>query len=272
MKKKRTFLYLTMSLSALAMLFPYVWMILMSMKSRREFFDGRFWPDSLNLTNLIRVFTETQMATYLYNSLKVTIIVILTQLFTATLAAYALATIKKPWVKLCFALIMVTYMVPAAVTYIPSYVIISDLNLLDTHLGYILSESISIFSIFFLYQVFRQVPKDVVDAARLDGAGHLRLIYNVYVPFSKNALASLVIITFIYSYNNYMWPSLLIRTAENMFVTLGLRRLFMSQAAYGTDLPLAMAACTVSLLPLFILLALANKRIIQSMANLYVNK
>ena len=127
-------------------------------------------------------------------------------------------------------------------------------------------------TIFFLRQAFSQVPADVVHAAKLDGSGHLRLIFNVYIPYCKNVIASLVLITFIYSYNNYMWPSLLIKTNEKMFATIGLRRLFMTQAGSGMDFPLAMAACTVSLIPLFVILFIGNKKIIQSMANLYVNK
>ncbi|MBH5320389.1 carbohydrate ABC transporter permease [Paenibacillus sp. GSMTC-2017] len=262
---------LLIALSGL-MVFPYIWMFIMSIKPKDELYSGSILPTTFHFENYLRVFTETNMLLYLWNSIYVSVIIIVFQIVSAIFAAYVFAAIPKKWVQLIFVLILATYMLPAAVTYIPSFILISKWNLLDTHIGYIFSESISIFAIFFLRQTFVQVPNDVVQAAKLDGAGHLRLIFTVYIPYSKNAIASLILITFIYSYNNYMWPSLLIKSEENMFVTIGLRRLFMSQAGYGMDFPLAMAACAVSLLPMFILLAVSNKRIIQSMSSLYVNK
>lgn len=269
---KKVINYATLTVLSIIMVFPFIWMFLISIKPKTEIYSGHILPTTFHFENYIRVFTETKMLLYLWNSMYVSIIIIVFQILTAIFAAYVFAAIKKKWVQFCFVLILATYMLPAAVTYIPSFILISKMNLLDTHIGYIFSEFISIFAIFFLRQTFVQVPNDVIQAAKLDGAGHLRLIFTVYIPYSKNAIASLVLITFIYSYNNYMWPSLLIKTEENMFVTIGLRRLFMSQAGYGMDFPLAMAACAVSLLPLFILLAVFNKKIIKSMASLYVNK
>lgn len=254
------------------MVFPFIWMLFTSIKPKNEIYSGTIWPSSFHFENYIRVFTETKMLVYLWNSIYVSLIVIAFQIVTAILAAYVFAAIRKKWVQVCFVLILATYMLPSAVTYIPSFVLLSKVNLLDTHMGYIFSEFISIFAIFFLRQSFSQVPSEVIHAAKLDGAGHLKLIFTVYIPYCKNAIASLVLITFIYSYNNYMWPSLLLKSEENMFVTIGLRRLFMTQAGYGMDFPLAMAACAVSLAPMFILLAVSSKRIIQSMASLYVNK
>ncbi|MFD0711623.1 carbohydrate ABC transporter permease [Paenibacillus sp. GCM10027626] len=264
--------YTLLVLVSFTMIFPYIWMLVISVKPKNELYSGNLLPSVFHFENYIRVFTETKMLLYLWNSIYVSAIIIVFQLLSAIFAAYVFVAIQKKWVQFCFVLILATYMLPSAVTYIPSFILISKLNLLDTHSGYILSEFISIFSIFFLRQTFVQVPKEVIHAAKLDGAGHLKLIFTVYIPYSKNAIASLVLITFIYSYNNYMWPSLLLKSEDNMFVTIGLRRLFMSQAGYGMDFPLAMAACAVSLLPMFILLAVSSKKIIQSMASLYVNK
>lgn len=271
-KVKTGICYAAIAVVSLIMVFPFLWMFLISITPKNEVYSGSILPSTYHFENYIRVFTDTKMLLYLWNSISVSLIIIVFQIASAIFAAYVFTTVRKRWVQFCFVLILATYMLPSAVTYIPSFILLSKVNLLDTHTGYILSEFISIFAIFFLRQSFVQVPKEVVHAAKLDGAGHLRLIFTVYIPYCKNALASLVLITFIYSYNNYMWPSLLIKSEENMFVTIGLRRLFMSQAGYGMDFPLAMAACAVSLLPMFILLAMASKRIIQSMASLYVNK
>lgn len=273
MAKWKTYLnYTTLTLLSFVMVFPYLWMLIISVKPKSEMYSGSILPSSLHFDNYIRVFTETKMLLYLWNSVYVSVIIIAFQILSAIFAAYVFAAMKQRWVQFIFVIILATYMLPSAVTYIPSFIIISKMDLLDTHMGYIFSESISIFSIFFLRQTFVGVPKDVIQAAKLDGAGHLKLIFTVYIPYSKNAIASLILIAFIYSYNNYMWPSLLIKSEDNMFVTIGLRRLFMTQAGYGMDFPLAMAACAVSLLPMFILLAVSNKRMIQSMSSLYVNK
>lgn len=271
-KVKTDICYAAIAVVSVIMMFPFLWMFLISITPKNEVYNGSILPSTYHFENYIRVFTDTKMLLYLWNSISVSLIIIVFQIVSAIFAAYVFTTVRKKWVQFCFVLILATYMLPSAVTYIPSFILLSKVNLLDTHTGYILSEFISIFAIFFLRQSFVQVPKEVIHAAKLDGAGHLRLIFTVYIPYCKNAIASLVLITFIYSYNNYMWPSLLIKSEENMFVTIGLRRLFMSQAGYGMDFPLAMAACAVSLLPMFILLAVASKRIIHSMANLYVNK
>lgn len=271
-KVKTGIRYAMLALISALMVFPFIWMFLISIKPKNEIYSGSILPSAFHFENYLRVFTDTKMLLYLWNSIYVSLIIIAFQIITAIFAAYVFTTMRKKWVQFCFVLILATYMLPSAVTYIPSFILLSKVDLLDTHTGYILSEFISIFAIFFLRQSFVQVPKDVIHAAKLDGAGHLRLIFTVYIPYCKNAIASLVLITFIYSYNNYMWPSLLIKSEENMFVTIGLRRLFMSQAGYGMDFPLAMAACAISLLPMLILLAIASKRIIHSMANLYVNK
>lgn len=271
-KVKTCINYALLLLVSFLMVFPFLWMFIISIKPKNEMYSGSLLPSTFHFENYLKVFTETNMLHYLWNSIYVSLIIIVLQIVSAILAAYVFTTNQKRWVKFCFAIILATYMVPSAVTYIPSFVLLSKVNLLDTHIGYIFSEMISIFAIFFLRQSFVQVPNDVVHAAKLDGAGHLRLIFDVYIPYCKNAIASLVLITFIYSYNNYMWPSLLIKSEDNMFATIGLRRLFMTQAGYGMDFPFAMAACAVTLLPMLLLLVISSKRIIHSMANLYVNK
>lgn len=271
-KWKEVFSYTTLIFLSILMVFPYLWMLIISVKPKDEMYSGKILPSTFQFENYLRVFTESNMTLYLWNSILVSAVIIIVQILSAIFAAYSFVAIKKKWVQLCFVLILATYMLPSAITYIPSFILISNINLLDTHLGYILSEAISIFAVFFLRQSFKKVPKEVVQAAKLDGAGHLRLIFTIYIPYTKNAIASLILITFIYSYNNYMWPSLLIKSEENMLVTIGMRRLFMTQAGYGMDFPFAMAASAISLLPMLLLLVIFNKRIIQSMSNLYVSK
>ncbi len=258
--------------TTIGMIFPYIWMLMGSLKTKSEVFSGSLFPETPQFSNFGRVLLETPFAKYMSNSIYISIIIVMIQIVGAILAAYVFVRIKKQWVGFTFVVVMAIYMLPGSATYVPSYIIISNLNLIDTHLGYIISEAISIFSIFFLRQSFKQVPMDVVHAARIDGASHLRLIYNVYIPYCKNSVFSLILINFIYSYNNYMWPSLLIKSADKMLVTTGLRQLFMQQAGYGTDWPLTMAACTVSILPVMLILIIGNKKIIESMSGLFVNK
>ncbi len=264
--------YIVLMIATISMIFPYIWMLMGSLKTKSEIFSGNFFPEQPQFANFARVLLETPFTRYMFNSIYVSFIIIAIQILGAILAAYVFVTIQKRWVAFTFLVVMAIYMLPGAATYVPSYIIISNLNLIDSHIGYILSEAISIFSIFFLRQSFKQVPMDIVHAARIDGAGHFRLIINVYVPYCRNAIFSLILINFIYSYNNYMWPSLLIKSADKMLVTTGLRRLFMQQAGYGTDWPLTMAACTVSILPMILILVLGNKKIIESMSGLFVNK
>ena len=150
-------------------------------------------------------------------------------------------------------------MLPSAATYIPSYIILGNMDLLDTYTGLIISNSVSIFGIFLLRQAFMQVPLGLVEAARMDGANNWQILWNIICPITKSSFITFGLMNFIASYNSYMWPSLIIDSPEKSLVSQGLRRFFIEGGAYGTEWPLVMAGSTIIVIPLLILFAFTQK-------------
>jgi len=150
-------------------------------------------------------------------------------------------------------------MLPTAATYIPSYIILSKMNLLNTFTGLIVSNCVSIFGIFLLRTAFMQVPTGLIEAARIDGANHWKILWKVVCPMTKSSFITFGLMSFISCYNNYMWPSLITDDDSKMMVSQGLRKFFIEGGAYGTEWPLVMAGSALIVLPLLIMFAFTQK-------------
>lgn len=164
-------------------------------------------------------------------------------------------------------IILATYMLPVAATYVPSYVILANFNMLDTYKGIIFSNAASVFGIFLLRQAFLQVPKEVVEAARVDGASHWRILWQIFLPLAKPSFVTFGLISFVQMYNNYLWPSLIIISKEKRLITQGIQQFFIQEGGYGMQWPLIMAASTFAVLPLLILFAFAQRWFISGISD-----
>ena len=189
----------------------------------------------------------------------VSFVTLVLQLLLGALIAYAIVFMKFKGRNVLFAIIMGTYMLPVAATYIPSYIILAKLNLLNTFTGLIISNAVSIFGIFLLRQAFMQVPVGVIEAARIDGASHWKILWHVVAPMTKSSFITFGLMSFISCYNNYMWPSLITDDPEKSLVSQGLRRFFIEGGAYGTEWPKVMAGSAVIVIPLLLLFAFTQK-------------
>ena len=239
--------------------FPFVWMMFSALKTKQEVMSGGFFPTNPQWGNLISVLTASPIPHYIANSALVSAAVILLQIVTGALMAYAIVFINFRGRQALFAIIMGTYMLPVAATYIPSYIILSDMNLLDSLTGLVISSTISIFGIFLLRQAFMQVPKGLVEAARIDGATHFRILWEIVFPITKSSFITFGLMSFISTYNNYMWPSLITNSKDKYLVSQGLRSFFIESGAYGTEWALVMAASAVIVVPLLVLFAFTQK-------------
>ena len=166
-----------------------------------------------------------------------------------------------------FMIILSTYMLPAAATYVPSYVIISRMGLMDSLAGIVVSNLVNVFTIFLLRQNFLKVPKELIEAARADGASEWSILWKIVVPMSRNALINASILSFIGNFNNYLWPSLITNSEENYLISVGLNRFFNSQGAFGDTFPLIMAATVISVLPLLLIYFLLQKYFIGTISS-----
>lgn len=240
--------------------FPFLWMVVSAFKTKEEIMDtSKFLPQSLQWENFITVIFNSPIPRYIVNSLLISLAIVFIQIITGALIAYAIVFMKFKGRGILFGIIMVTYMLPTAATYIPSYIILANHQLLNTYTGLIISSSVSIFGIFLLRQAFMQVPSAMVEAAQIDGASHFRILHLVVFPMTKSSFITFGLMSFIASYNNYMWPSLITNDSDKYMVSQGLRSFFIEGGAYGTEWSLVMAASAVIVIPLLIMFAFAQK-------------
>ncbi|MDY3796818.1 MAG: carbohydrate ABC transporter permease [Agathobacter sp.] len=247
-------------ISCLITAFPFVWMIISALKTKEEIMNTSiFFPRNPQWGNIISILFESPIPKYIFNSLFLSIIIVAIQVITGALLAYALVYMNFKGQKLLFAIIMATYMLPVAATYIPSYIILAHSGLLNTFTGLIISSTVSIFGIFLLRQAFMQVPDGMIEAAKIDGASNVKVLIHVVFPMTKSSFITFGLMSFISTYNNYMWPSLITNDSSKYMVSQGLRSFFIEGGAYGTEWALVMAASAVIVLPLLVLFAFSQK-------------
>ncbi len=251
----------------LVMVFPLIWMMLGSVKTSKEAMNpDMFLPDIIHLENITYVFKYTPLMKYIGNSIFVALIATAIQLVTGAMLAYAFAFIDFKGRNLLFGIVMGTYMLPSAATYIPAFVLLSKMGLLNSRTGLIVSQSVSIFGIFLLRTAFLQFPKELLEAAKMDGAGDWKILWKVVAPVTKSSFITFGLMSFISLYNNYMWPSLITKDERYYQVAQGLRSFFIEDGAYGTNWARVMAGSTVIIIPLIILFAFTEKWFISGLS------
>ncbi|WP_274361727.1 carbohydrate ABC transporter permease [Paenibacillus thermotolerans] len=260
---------------SLIVAFPFFWMLTSSLKTNEEIwrFPPLLWPDNPMWGNFAEAWNAAPFALYLFNSVFVALVIMIIQIVNSSMMAYALTHMKFLFRNSLMVAILVTYMLPAAATYLPGYIILSELQLLDTYAGLIISNSVSVFSIFLTRQAFMQLPKEMVEAAKIDGASHWRILTGILIPLSKSTFVVMSILTFISQYNNYFWPMLITKSPELSLISVGLRSFFIEGGAYGLKWPLIMASSSFTIVPLIVLFIIAQKWIIGGVNNAFgVNK
>lgn len=251
------------------MAFPFLWMAVSAIKTKDEIwkFPPTLWPDIPQWQNFLDAWQAAPFGLYLFNSAFTALIIVLIQIVNSAMMSYAFTQIKFKGNHLLFALVIGTYMLPAAATYVPSYIILSKLQMLNSYQGLILSNAVSVFGIFLVRQAFLQVPKEVIEAAKMDGAGHWRILWQILFPLSKASFITFALISFVQMYNNYLWPSLIIKDEKYSLITMGLRQFFITEGAYGMQWPLIMAASTFAVLPLLILFIIAQRWFVKGISD-----
>ena len=256
--------YLLMVIVSLVMIFPFLWMLSASLKFDTQVFTTPIeWiPDPLNLSNYIKVWTEEPFLQYYLNTIKVAVSATAGQVVISAMAAYAFAIIPFRGRKLLFGLYLATTMVPWHTIMIPQYQIISAMGLTDTHLALIFGQLASAFGIFLLRQFFLTVPRELIEAARIDGAGEFRSFRSVMLPQAKPALSTLIIFTFVQVWNDYTAPLIYLNTREKYTIQLGLS---FFQSEHTMQYTVIMAGTVCALIPILIIYMIFEKRITAGM-------
>lgn len=259
--------HITLIAISIIMIFPLLWMILGGLKTSQEAMNPEMiLPDVIHLENVIDVFKNSPLMKYIGNSLTVAIIATLIQIVTGAMLAYAFSFIGFKGRNILFGIVMATYMLPSCATYIPAYVTLAKMGMLNSKTGLIISQCVSIFGIFLLRTAFLQVPKELIEAAKLDGAGDWKILWKIVMPVTKSSFVTFGLMSFISLYNNYMWPSLITKDSNLYQVAQGLRSFFIDDGAYGTNWAKVMVGSSIIVIPLLILFAFTQKWFISGLA------
>lgn len=252
-------------LLAIVFIFPFLWMISTSFKIEMEVFDFpfRFIPKHWNFGNYKKVFADSRFLGFYKNSLFISIISVAGNLFLSSTAAYAFARLKFKGRNVIFALYMITLMIPLQVLLLPKFIMFQRMGLYDSYLALVLPAMISPFATFFLRQTYLSIPMELSEAGRIDGAGHWRIYLQLIMPLAKGSMVTVGILAFIDSWNDYMQPSILLRSVEKFTIPIGLEWFSTSN---GTNYALIMAATVVSLVPILLIFICTQKYYIESIA------
>lgn len=251
---------LLVALSLLSIL-PLYWMIVTALRPPNEIFSATPWPENPTLENIRHILTRVPILGMLWNTFVVAVLSMAAQLVTAVLAAYAFARWRNAWSQALFSLLTITWLIPAQVVMVPGYLLVTQMGLLDTAAALIIPHAASAFAIIVLYQTLRAFPTELIEAAVIDGAGHLKVLTLVILPNIRPALAYLSILLFISSWNEYFWPLLVTRSESSAVIQIGLQMFFTQEGNLWGPL---MAASTVATLPILALYVALQRQIIDS--------
>ncbi|MGM0867126.1 MAG: carbohydrate ABC transporter permease [Bacillota bacterium] len=264
--RSKTFLiHFILIMGSIVMLFPFIWMILTSLKTYAESIQVPpvMIPEDFQWKNYQEVFTLLPFFKFMMNTFIITVLRTAGQLFLCSLAAYAFARIVFPGRNLLFVLALSVLMVPGQVFLLPQYMIMVKLGWLNTLQAVVVPGLFSAFGTFLLRQFFMGLPKELEEAARLDGCNHFQIYWRIMLPLAKPGLIALGIFTILWSWNELMWPMIVNSSPDAMTLAVGLSSL---QGQYGTNYPILMAGSFLAVLPMLILFIILQKQFIEGIA------
>jgi multiple sugar transport system permease protein len=253
----RFVLYVALIMGILFVTIPYLWMLSASLKQEREIYEPglNFLPNSIYLQNYIDIVQDYQIIRWLFNSFLIGFIVIISNMTFTVLAGYAFARLRWPARDFLFYVYLGAMMIPIQVRLIPSFIIIKELGWVNTYQGIASLQLVEFFGVFLIRQFMLNMPRELEDAARIDGCGWFRVLWQIIIPNSKPALAALAIFTFTASWNNFLWPLVVINQEHYMTIQVGLASMKGEIIPWG----LLMAGTMISAVPLFIVYIILQK-------------
>lgn len=257
--------YVLLTVGAVSMLIPFIWMVSTSLKTPAEAvaMPPVWWPSVLRFENYVRAFQVAPFGRYFLNSVFITTVSTLGELFTTILAAFAFSKMKFYGKNILFTILIATMMVPSELLIIPNYLTLSRFGLINTYSAMIVPYLASVFSVFMLKQNFESVPNELYYAAKVDGSSDFNFLWTIMVPLSKSAIVAVTILKIIGSWNAFMWP--LIVTNDRMLrpLPVGLQA-FTTEA--GTHFELLMAASTIVVAPMIVIYLFLQRYIIMGVS------
>jgi putative chitobiose transport system permease protein len=259
--------YLVLTAIAVITVFPFAWMFLTSIKGPSDLITSvppQFLPNDPTIAAYVRVWDSLPIASFFLNSATVAVATGLLNVLVAAMAAYPLAKMRFGGRDFVFYLLLATLIVPAQLTYIPSFILaVNVFQYYDSLPALIFPNIVSAFNIFLLRQAFRGVPDDLVDAARVDGAGEWRIWWSILLPIVRPSLAAVAIFTFVTSWNDFLWPSLMLHTPDGMTLPVGLAAL---QGFFSSDFRSIAAGVTMTVVPILLFFIVVQRYFVRGLA------
>lgn len=255
--------YLALTLGAVASAFPLLWMAVTAFKPTQEMFAASLFPGRPTLEHFVALFRGSNFQAYFMNSFVVSFFTVTIGLLLDALGGFALAKGSFPGRRLVFWLVLATMMVPFFVVVVPTYVIMSNLRLTNTLTGLILPFVASGFGTFIMTQSIKNVPDSLIEAAKVDGCGLLRIFWSIILPVVRPALGTLAIFRFVNSWNAYLFPMIMMREAGKYTIPLGIARLkgIAGTVVWGTT----MAGSLLSVLPILVVFLIMQRQFISGL-------
>jgi multiple sugar transport system permease protein len=258
----RALAHAILTAGALLMVVPFLWMISTSLKTEDQVFvlPPLWFPSNPVFGNYARLFRDIPFGRYLFNSGFISLSVMAGELITSAISAFAFARLTFWGRDKIFAMYLATLMIPFHVRLIPIFLVMKFLGWLDTYYVLIVPQIFTVYGVFLFRQFFLNIPQELEDAARIDGCGHLRVLFNVILPLSGPVIATLAVFSFLNTWNDFLWPLVMTSSKDMRVLSVGLAQL---QNEYFTLWTLLMSGAVLATLPTLIVFLLAQKYFVQ---------
>ena len=260
-KKYNIPIFVILMVGAVAMIFPFVWMILSSFKTTADIYTypPKWLPSTFNWQNYTAVFKMIPFARYYLNSIYTSVMQTFIQIALSIFGAYAIVFLDFPGRRKITTLIRTTMFVPMVVTLIPMYLIMNKLQ--DTYAGIILPQVFSAFTIFLILSFFESIPRDLCDSAKLDGCGYFKIMFHVVIPNAKSSISTAAMFAFLGHWKSYTWPLIITNKEQYRTLPIGMKYLV---AESSKEYQVMMAASVMAILPVLILFVMFEKQLVKS--------
>jgi multiple sugar transport system permease protein len=263
---RRLGVYAALIVAGVATVMPFVCMVLGSIKPDGEILadPGAWLPHTATLSNYREWFGALRIGTFFRNSAIVAVVTVLGNLLFCSMVGYALAKLHFPGKRILFALVLTTLMVPGVVTFVPLFVVVAKMHLINTYAGLILPFLTSPIGVFLMRQFMRSIPDSLIEAARIDGAGEVRIFARIVLPLSGPPLATLGILTFLASWNNFLWPLVVAQNQDRYTLPVALS--LYSTGEQATNYGLLLAGSVMVITPVLAAFIALQRWFVQGVA------
>ena len=255
----RTLIYVALAACAVVALIPLVWLVAATTKSSDDIFTYTFFAPRFTLQNFVDLFQSVPFARYICNSVFITCASVCVQLFLSSLAGFALAKYNFWGKKVVYLIMLATLMIPGQVTLAPLYALLYRMGFVDTYVGMILPGAVSVFGIFLFERSLKQVPDELIAAARIDGCTEFRIYWDVVMPISRPMIGAFCLIAFMGSWNSFLWPQIMLHTASRFTLPIALNQMI---GIYNQQYGMLMAGTFLCVVPVVVLFLLLQKEFV----------